>query len=864
MNYDNVSGDISLENFRNLPDGGYEYYKHIVNSESESKNNSFISTKQVLYTKKIASGGYGSVYFVNTEDSNIIADQNQNQNQKQRGRSRHREFDEKETKTSKYVLKRNLCDKSSSYSTQIKECNYLRMFMNFPYFIKLSNVVTNIRKENERESSPVEKNVKDDLIHFIFPKSTDNLINFQKTVWGNINYIENLMNGDNSESKFESKVKDYLEGCHYPYDFNKSIRSNHESMIFRYFEDVFTCMVHVLLGIEYLHYNNIIHRDIKLQNILYDLEEDGTKTFRLCDFGFMRKINGRDLSPDKFTPGFYPPESVFKNRKYTTKVDVWTVGICLYIMLRHKNLFSDKSEKDVIIKEIVNKLPCSYDDLIANLDETDPENDKIYEQNCNVEGEYNSDNKYYKDKLSYVYNKRDLDSFLNDFSKPSLTLSYLNRYIENNLYSYMKSSDNTLDEKSKYSYTIQVQHLLTNMLNVNHNKRFSARECLNLPIFNKWRELIDSARKKYISFHNKIELYDRPKEITDRLNIWISVMEQMKYYSDDLYIIDYITIGNVIDCVDRLCHAFHVGKYNSNNPYPLRISGMFSEDKKYISCEFDHFVSVIVYMIIKLQWHDAKLSYDSYYNILKKAYQKSHAKTLIIQKILPKYCTHIELSILHACDGIMYRNSFVDLSKTTAYSTLKDYCKDYLKFSTSTVYNINDSNNNLQSNNDSQSNNNTIITQILNSKIYTYPMFRNIFNQKDYEIKFLPYMTEFKPSLESESKSNDKDNQKEEKVVIPKKVLTNKEKVEIKEKYKFDNYKTKTFRGVTDERIANLFNTKKEVKNFNISQVKSSRSSGSYTCKELREKLNALGISYNTRQKKKELADLLRNSGKSP
>ena len=77
----------------------------------------------------------------------------------------------------------------------------------------------------------------------------------------------------------------------------------------------------------------------------------------------------------------------------------------------------------------------------------------------------------------------------------------------------------------------------------------------------------------------------------------------------------------------------------------------------------------------------------------------------------------------------------------------------------------------------------------------------------------------------------------------------------------FETYQKRHFTGITDERLARLFpSIQNQPKNVNIEQVKSSRASGSYTCKELREKLNALGISYNTRQKKKELADLLRNS----
>lgn len=873
----NIISTNPNDSYRLNSDGSYEYYKCSKLKEfveKREKEKSFISTKNVIYTKKIASGGYGSVYYVNTnglellnsssEDSssNISSNNNNPITTLMRGRTRQRNFDESDSekskyKNAKYVLKRNLCDKSSSYSTQIKECNYLRMFNNFPYFIKLSNVVTNIKKENEREVSPVQENVKDDLIHFVFPKSSDNILNFQKNSWANINYIENLIRKESKSPELSSSTIQYLENCHYKYDFEKSLTYNYENMIHKYFEDVFTCMVHILLGLEYLHKNNIIHRDIKLQNILYDSNPDGTKTFRLCDFGFMRKINGRDLSPDKFTPGFYPPESIFKNRKYTTKVDVWTVGLCLYVMLRHRGLFSQKNDKEVAINEMINKLPCDIDDLLASTEEIDLANDILYEQNLETKSDYNTQHQNNRDKIKYIYNKKNPDLFLNDFSKPSLTLSYLNNYVKESLFSHMGVGEN---KESKYPYTDQVQKLLINMLHVNANKRYTASMCLDMPLFNKWRSLIEETRKKYIKIHKDITIYERPKQITDKINTWISVLKNMINYCEDLYIVDYVTIGNFVDCVDKICYAFHTKTFNVNNPYPFRISGMFHEDKKLISCDFDHMMTVLAYMIIKLQWHDSKIPYEEFHSILKKAHHKHHSKTgekLTIEKILPKYFSYIELSILHACDGMMYGMNFIDLAKFNPNISLKNYCNEYLKFTTLTPMNINASINN----------NTTISEKILNVKIHNNILLKPVFEQKEYNLTFCSYLVDDDSSYSS--MTIETNIQPQEIKITPiqeNKINTNNNTIPIttlKEKSNntFETYQKRHFTGITDERLARLFpSIQNQPKNVNIEQVKSSRASGSYTCKELREKLNALGISYNTRQKKKELAELLRNS----
>ena len=48
-------------------------------------------------------------------------------------------------------------------------------------------------------------------------------------------------------------------------------------------KDIF---VDVVIGLEYIHSKNIIHRDIKLDNILIDEYEN----YKICDFGVSRKI----------------------------------------------------------------------------------------------------------------------------------------------------------------------------------------------------------------------------------------------------------------------------------------------------------------------------------------------------------------------------------------------------------------------------------------------------------------------------------------------------------------------------------------------------------------------------------------------
>ncbi|CAG9317745.1 unnamed protein product [Blepharisma stoltei] len=115
--------------------------------------------------------------------------------------------------------------------------------------------------------------------------------------------------------------------------------------------DAVLVMKQVFSAVSYLHSRNIIHRDLKPQNIL--LESKGnTSHIKISDFGAaMIYENNHNVSGIIGTPFFLAPE-VIKGR-YTSKCDLWSCGVILYLLLSGSFPFSGNSNNE-IFKSILN------------------------------------------------------------------------------------------------------------------------------------------------------------------------------------------------------------------------------------------------------------------------------------------------------------------------------------------------------------------------------------------------------------------------------------------------------------------------------------------------------------------------------
>ena len=115
------------------------------------------------------------------------------------------------------------------------------------------------------------------------------------------------------------------------------------------------------LAIKYLHSYGIVHRDLKLENVMMS---DNTETSlpKLVDFGLAKMIGPNELALEPFgTLGYVAPE-VLQKKPYSFSCDLWSYGCIIYALLSGSLPFDHESQKETIKMTINNKLefdlPC--------------------------------------------------------------------------------------------------------------------------------------------------------------------------------------------------------------------------------------------------------------------------------------------------------------------------------------------------------------------------------------------------------------------------------------------------------------------------------------------------------------------------
>lgn len=109
----------------------------------------------------------------------------------------------------------------------------------------------------------------------------------------------------------------------------------------------------ILEAVYYCHQKNVIHRDLKLENVLFSNKEK--LEIKVVDFGIAGYChNNQGETTDMGTVKYMPPEVLSKKDTQASRaMDIWAWGIILYAMLFNKMPFT--GQKPEVIRNICKK-----------------------------------------------------------------------------------------------------------------------------------------------------------------------------------------------------------------------------------------------------------------------------------------------------------------------------------------------------------------------------------------------------------------------------------------------------------------------------------------------------------------------------
>jgi serine/threonine protein kinase len=217
------------------------------------------------------------------------------------------------------------------------------------------------------------------------------------------------------------------------------------------YSDYKLSFLQVMLGLEYLHSKNVIHRDLKPSNLLYFEKE---KLMKICDFGLAKFNTSQGVNTPRTVTAWYRAPEILCDNDYSFKSDIWSLGCVLFEMIAEDPFLQDcREDEDELIKKIISRLPNR------------PDGEVLF--------------KLFNGK-KYRLNKK---------SKKVKSWEKLLNFNKDKIKKFNEDNNGTFDK---------FIDLLNHMLEIDIDKRYDIKQCIDHEFFNNYRNYIDEIRKTYL------------------------------------------------------------------------------------------------------------------------------------------------------------------------------------------------------------------------------------------------------------------------------------------------------------------------------------------------------------------------------
>ena len=289
-------------------------------------------------------------------------------------------------------------------------------------------------------------------------------------------------------------------------------------------------MKQVLCAVNYLHLNNIAHRDIKLENILVEQEitsnDEQLLNVKLIDFGtsnYVKTENTNYFTVKVGSPFYMAPEVL--NKKYNNKCDIWSCGVIMFMLLRGHPPFKGENQEE-LFKSIQNDI-INYNEMTELSELAKELMSKMLERNVDLR--YSADEclkhkwmKIYNEK-SEVMKKEVVTSALNNISNyhateklQQATMAYIVHFISfNKEVEDLKTVFNEFDKNKDGLLTFEeIDHAFTKYCTNKGLQNFTQKNKL-IQILDE----IDTEKTGYISYEQFLRISIDQREILNENNL---------------------------------------------------------------------------------------------------------------------------------------------------------------------------------------------------------------------------------------------------------------------------------------------------------------------------------------------------------